>query len=97
MNLPKLTAFTVRAAHDGVDTEGYRLRVNGALAQTRPVSELAGGGIAFPFPGGVDKGSYDLQVVAFNAEGESEPRGTILVVVGGVPAPVVSVTVVVIP
>ncbi len=97
MNLPKLTACTVLASHDGLDTERYELRVNGALSQTRPVSDLVNGGIAFPVPGGFEKGTYDLQVVAVNAEGPSESRGTTLVVVGGVPAPVVSVTVIVVP
>ena len=86
--------FSVTGLHDGLNTIGYRLLLNGTVAQERPASELQGGVIAFPFPAGLPKNTYLVSAVAYNDDGVSAPANLSLVITGTVPAPITSLTVI---
>jgi hypothetical protein len=89
MAISKSTPFTVQADHAGVDTVGYRLYVDGAMAQEKPVAALVSGVISFADADGLPKGSYSLEVSAFNDDGETKSEALTLVVTGTAPgAPV---------
>lgn len=85
MPIEKSTPFTVQADHAGVDTVGYRLYVDSAMVQEKPVSALSGGVISFADADGLPKGSYGLQVSAYNADGETKSDALTLVVTGTAP------------
>ena len=86
MAIAKNTPFTVQADHAGVDTLGYRLYVNSAMVQEKPVSALSGGVISFADADGLPKGSYGLEVSAFNDDGETKSAPLTLMVTGTAPA-----------
>lgn len=94
-DIPRGQPFTIIGVHDGVETVGYRLLLNGAIVQDRPVSDRQSDNtIAFPFPGGLTKGTYAVSAVAYNDEGASAPTELTLVITGQVPAPITSLTVI---
>lgn len=77
--------FRVVATHDGVNTSGYRVYVDGAqVGKDVPVSALANGTITQDVPGQV-RGPHALVVGAFNADAES--RSAPLAIVALVPPP----------
>jgi hypothetical protein len=55
--------FQAQADHDGIDTDSYRLYVNGQLIATLPVANLTGGVISFSLSG-LAKGTYTLFIEA---------------------------------
>ena len=80
------TPFTVSADHSGVDTEFYRLYVDGNQEQEKPASALKDGVISFADADGLPKGSYSIEVAAVNADGETKSEPLTLVVQGVPPA-----------
>lgn len=83
--IAKATPFTVSADHDGVETTGYRLYVDGSQVQEKPASALSAGVITFADSDGLPKGSYDLEVAAFNEDGETKSLPLTLIVMGKAP------------
>lgn len=84
--IAKATPFTVSADHDGIDTVGYRLYVNGSSVQEKPASALSGGVISFADSDGLEKGTYTLHVAAYNDDGESKSLPFTLVITGTAPS-----------
>lgn len=67
--------FRIAADHDGVDTDGYRLYVDGAqVGSDIPVSARVNGTLVVDVPG-LARGSHTLALGAFNegGEGRSQP------------------------
>jgi hypothetical protein len=63
----KSQAFVVAADHDGVDTDGYRLRQNNTIVADVPASALSGGVIGFNFSQGLAVGgTYTYTISAYN-------------------------------
>jgi hypothetical protein len=60
--------FQAQADHDGIDTDSYRLYVNGQLIATLPVANLTGGVISFSLSG-LAKGTYTLFIEAVGEGG----------------------------
>lgn len=60
---------TVAATHDGVNTDWFELFLSGTLISSKPVSELSGGEIRFPFTIPA-RGSYTIIVRARNDDQE---------------------------
>jgi hypothetical protein len=83
--------FTIRAFTTGIDTDSVRCSVNGTPNQTRPISELVGGAIDFPFPSGLTVGTYSFLVEGLNAQGVGPSQTLSLSVVPGLPAPITTV------
>ncbi|SRR6266540_2441319 len=82
------TAFTVAADHDGIDTTEYHLYQNGALVQTKAVSNLVLGTIAFDrYLAGLPKGTYVFYVEAFGPGGAASSVTLTLTVTPGNPKP----------
>lgn len=63
---------TVSAAHDGADTTGYRLIVDGAESATKPVAELKDGRIAFDVSS--EPGSHSYAIEAYREPERSETK-----------------------
>jgi hypothetical protein len=84
--IKQFTKFSVAADHDGANTDGYRLYLNGAVWQVLPVSALVGGTITFSqFGNGIVKGVYVFYVEAYNAEGVAVSYTLTLTVTTGNP------------
>lgn len=64
------TAFSLAWDHDGVDTDGYQVYVNGTAQYTLPVSALVSGTASVKFPVGLPKGTYVFEIHAYNSLGE---------------------------
>lgn len=61
--------FVLTADHAGLDTAGYRFYVGGVMVESKLVSALVAGKISFTHPG-LPRGSYLLELAAFNPDGE---------------------------
>jgi hypothetical protein len=82
------TAFTVAADHDGIDTDEYRLYQNGVRVQTKAVSNLLVGTIAFDrYVAGLPKGTYVFYVEAVGPGGAGVSTTLTLTVTPGNPKP----------
>src|SRR5688500_7822636 len=85
MNKP----FTAMADHDGVDTTGYRLYVNGQMMQDQPVTILANGVLTFQPVTLTVHGSFTIFVEAYGPGGATSGTALGLLVQPGKPkAPV---------
>ena len=73
MALTVTVTVTISAAHDGADTTGYRLLVDGAVNQSKPVSALSGGRIAFDYAAEVGA-SHAYAIEAYRDPEVSETR-----------------------
>jgi hypothetical protein len=76
----KAKAFHALADHDGIDTTGYRLYVNGAVEQTVPLSALVNGVVTFSVAAGLPVGTHVIYIEAFG-EGGAEASTTLTLVV----------------
>lgn len=79
------TPFQAAADHDGLDTDSYRIYVNGAVFNTLPVTALTNGTITFDFPAGLTKGTYVLYVEAVGPGGVTGSDTLTLTVTPGQP------------
>ncbi len=86
-SIKQLTTFKVAADHDGLDTDGYRVYLNGGLWQTVPVASLVAGVVTFDFPTGLIKGTYVIYVEAFSTAGAASSTTVTLTVTSGNPTP----------
>lgn len=78
--------FTFAFDHDGLDTDGYQLYINGAVVRTVGVAALVNGSVLIPFPAGLPKGTYTFEVHAYNAIGEGVGAQLTLSVTAGNPS-----------
>ncbi len=81
------TAFKAAADHEGLDTIGFRIYLNGAVWQTKAVIDLVAGVITFDFPVGLVKGTYVIYVEAYDVEGAAASTTLTLTVTSGNPLP----------
>lgn len=79
------TAFKVAADHDGLDTDSYKIYVNGAVFNTLPVTALVSGVITFDFPAGLVKGTYTIYIEAIGPGGVTASDTLTLTVTPGNP------------
>lgn len=87
MTIPKHAPFLVRVLTTGENTTSIRLQLNGAPAGDLPLPAGATQ-VDFPYPQGLDGGTYTFRAVGANAEGEGPPAEHILIVSQGLPAAV---------
>lgn len=74
--------FDVAFDHDAVDTDGYRLWVNGQISRNATLAQSgipAGGGVGKFIGVTLARGSYTLHATAFNATLESDPSNLLAV------------------
>lgn len=85
VNQPFRAVFT----HDGVNTTGYRVYVDGVqVGPDAPVTVLAGGSVSLAVPSGVPAaGTHTLQAAAFNAAGETKSAALTFTVTDPPPPP----------
>jgi hypothetical protein len=62
--------FSVTATHDGKDTEGYRLYLDGVKALDIPIGQLAAGVVTSQPLSVRERGSHAVVVSAYNADKE---------------------------
>lgn len=71
--VPAGAAVTFRFLHNGVDTDGYRLFVDGAkFGPDIPRSALTADGVVDVKHPGFARGTHTAQASAFNADGENK-------------------------
>lgn len=78
-------SFKVAADHDGLDTDSYRIYVNGAVFNTLPETALVAGVITFSFPAGLVKGTYVIYIEAIGPGGVTASDTLTLTVTPGPP------------
>jgi flagellar hook assembly protein FlgD len=80
------TPFTVQADHDGVGAEVYELHQNNVVVATKPVADLVGGVISFPFATGLPAGNYTFEICAKNSSQELKSAPIVQVVIVAITA-----------
>jgi len=79
-------AFKVVALHDGVDTVGYRVYVDGVkVGADVGAAALVGGSVTLDVPAIAAQGAHTIQVAAFNGGGEARSPALAFSVVPTVP------------
>jgi hypothetical protein len=81
------TPFKVAADHDGADTDGFKMYLNGAVWQAKAVTDLVAGIIQFDLPVGLMKGVYVIYIEAYSTTGAGASTTVTLTVTTGNPAP----------
>lgn len=79
------TPFQVAADHDGLDTDSYRIYLNGTVWQTKLVTALVSGVITFDFPVGLAKGIDVIYIEAIGPGGVTGSDTLTLTVTPGQP------------
>ncbi len=80
-------AFVVRSVHDGIDTIGYRIRIDGfQVGADIPVSTLVESMFTSPVLVMNTRGSHVVKVCAFNTEGEVASPALDFTIIGALPS-----------
>lgn len=80
------TPITLKADHDGVNTDGYRVFIDGTqVAQVTKATALAAGVVTITVQAGVSRGAHSVEMAAYNAD--QATRSAPLAFTAKLPAP----------